>query len=246
MFNINSFIKNIKPDIRILKEMQEVVHDKEWLKSADLEMPLYYMYRGVGESEADKKKIAAAELRYDITVIPAQMLGREFVKTAGHTHSEHYPEIYEVLEGEAIYLMQKSVILTETGIQTIQDTYIVKANAGDKVIIPPDYAHITINASNQNLKMANWIAIANKSSYNLIQNKNGGCYFATKGFWGIKWIKNESYKETPKLRKQQPTNFSEIGLDKKVSMYKLVNNLGRLDFLKNPQNFEKLWGKILE
>ncbi len=272
--NIDSFIKNIKPDIRTLQQMQEVIYDQEWLKSADFKMPLYYMYRGVGKNEADKKKIAAAGLRYDITIIPAQLLGCEFVKTAGHSHNQHFPEIYEVLEGEAIYLMQKTdskchpefvsashvelslrggysrrgnpEILKQVQDDTIQDAYIVKANAGDKVIIPPDYTHITINAGAKDLKMSNWIALGNISSNDEIKKRNGGCYFATKGFWGIKWIKNKNYAEIPKLRKQQPTNFKEIGFDKNIPMYKLARNLDKLDFLRNPQNFEALWKKILD
>jgi len=50
-------LKNIQPDIRYLKDMKEVVYDKEWLKKAPRDLELYYMYRGI------KKKDG---LRYDI------------------------------------------------------------------------------------------------------------------------------------------------------------------------------------
>lgn len=237
---IDAFIKNVKPDIRTLEQMSDVVYDQKWFENADKQTPLYYMYRGLGKNEADKKKIADAGLRYDITIIPAKMMGKEFIKTAGHAHSKHFPEIYEVLEGNAVYLMQKFTT------KKIKDVYIVKAKKGDKVIIPPDYAHITINASKKDLKMANWIAIENKSSYELIQNKDGGCYFATKGFFGIKWIKNGSCIDLPELREQQPTNFTELNLDKNIPMYTLVKALDKLDFLKNPTKYPELWAKILE
>ncbi len=77
--------------------MKMVLHDQKWVKTAP-NIELYYMYRGL------KKKNGA---RYDITVIPPKMLGKEFVKTKGHYHIGSYGEIYIVLKGKAIYLMQK-------------------------------------------------------------------------------------------------------------------------------------------
>src|SRR3989344_1053086 len=85
------------PDTRYLFDMKKVLCDKKWAKNAP-NFELYYMYRGV-----EKKK----GLRRDITVIPARLLGKEFVKTKGHEHSDDYGEIYSVLSGEAIYLLQK-------------------------------------------------------------------------------------------------------------------------------------------
>ena len=174
----------IKPDIRHLSDMKEVIYDKEWLKTApDLE--LYYMYRGI-----DKKD----DLRYDITVIPSRMLGEEFVKTKGHEHSDNYGEVYIVLEGEAIYLMQKRED------EKIEDVYVVKAEKGDVVIIPPHYSHITINPSKKDLKEANWVSEKCENKYGFFEKKEGACYYYTqKG-----WVKNKNYKEVPELRFEEP------------------------------------------
>ena len=177
-------LKDKTPDIRYLNDMKDVIYDKEWLKTAP-NLELYYMYRGL------KKK---GELRYDITVIPAQMLGKEFTKTKGHEHVGSYLEIYIVLEGEAIYFMQKQKQ------DIIEDVYAVKAKKGDVIIIPSYYAHITINPSSQNLKMANWMAIEAKSNYDPIQKMQGACYFYTKEGW----IKNTNYKQVPELRFEEP------------------------------------------
>ena len=45
--NHRLFIENIevKPRIRRLKELEEVIYDKEYFEQSDKEMPLYYMYR---------------------------------------------------------------------------------------------------------------------------------------------------------------------------------------------------------
>ncbi len=171
------------PDIRYLKDMEDVVYDKEWLKKAE-NLELYYMYRGI------KKKDG---LRYDITVIPSRMMGKEYIKTKGHEHIGDYGEVYIVLKGEAIFFMQK-------GKGRIEDVYAVKAKEGEAVTIPSNYAHITINSSKEDLKMANWMAEEAKSDYSLIQEKKGGCYFyTTEG-----WIKNENYKKVPELYFKKP------------------------------------------
>ncbi|MCP6719065.1 MAG: glucose-6-phosphate isomerase [Patescibacteria group bacterium] len=176
--------QKVKPDIRYLNDMKEVVYDREWLKTA-LNLELYYMYRGVKEKE---------DLRYDITVIPAQMLGKEFVKTKGHYHIGNCGELYIVLKGKAIYLMQKE----ENG--KIIDVYYVRAEEGDYISIPPQYGHISINPHSEELKMANWISKECKSNYEKIENKKGGCYYYTKSGW----VKNENYQNTPELYSKEP------------------------------------------
>ena len=113
-------------------------------------------------------------------------LYQEFVKTYGHYHPEKvtgysYTELYSVLEGEATYLMQHG-----SGV-TIDDIYCVKAKAGDNVIIPPNYGHITINASDKQLKMANWVCNGFSSVYGEIDKLGGGAYHLLKGGWASVW-----------------------------------------------------------
>ncbi len=179
-------LAKLTPDIRKLNDMRDVIYDKEWLKNAS-DVELYYMYRGVEEKNG---------LRYDITVIPAKMLGNEFVKTKGHYHVGAYPELYTVLEGEAIYLLQKKNAKGE-----IEDVFAVRVKKGECAIMPPFYGHVTINASKtQDLKMANWISPNCKSEYSDFEKLQGACYYYTKN----NWIKNENYKTVPNLRFEEP------------------------------------------
>ncbi|MBM3250978.1 MAG: glucose-6-phosphate isomerase [Candidatus Nealsonbacteria bacterium] len=182
-----------KPDIRYLYDMKNVLYDQKWAKTAP-NFELYYMYRGVEEKDG---------LRYDITTIPARMLGKEFTKTQGHHHKGNYGEVYIVLENQGIYLMQKQKK------NIVEDVYVVKAKRGDVVLIPPYYAHITINPANKTLKMANWMARESKSDYQLIEKMGGACYFYTK----TGWIKNKKYKKTPKLRFKKPLKSIPNNLD---------------------------------
>ncbi|MDP2741207.1 MAG: glucose-6-phosphate isomerase family protein [bacterium] len=193
------------PDVRYLDDMRSVVYDQEWLKNAS-NFELYSMYRGLEKKDT---------LRYDITIIPAKMLGLEFVKTKGHYHIGEYQEVYIVLEGEAIYLMSRhSAIPPEAGQkpgeETIQDVYAVKAQKGDVVIIPPYYGHTTINPSeNEDLKMANWVSDDCKSDYSLYEKFNGACYYYNKAGW----IKNENYKNVPPLRFEESLKSIPEDLD---------------------------------
>ena len=182
-----------KPDIRYLSDMKKVLYDQGWAKSApDLE--LYYMYRGI------KRKTG---LRYDITVIPPKMLGKEFVKTKGHEHSGKYGELYTVLEGEALYLLQKHKK------NKIEDVYAVKAKKRESVIVPPYYGHITINPLKKKLVEANWLCKKCQNLYGLFEKKQGACYYYLKNGW----VKNKNYGRLPALRfekalKRVPKNLN--------------------------------------
>ncbi len=185
-----------KPDIRYLEDIKAVVYDKEWAKTAS-SAELYYMFRGLEEKNG---------LRYDITLVPAKMLGQEFVKTKGHYHTGRYQELYMVLEGEAIFLAQK----LDKSEKKIEDVFGVKVKAGQSVIIPSYYGHVTINPSTtENLEMANWVSIDCKSDYKQYEKKQGACYY----YLNSGWAKNENYKETPELRFVEPLNSIPENLD---------------------------------
>lgn len=177
------------PDIRRLYDLKEVLYDKHWAEKTE-DFDAYYMYRGVDYKDG---------LRYDITVIPFQMFGEEFPKTKGHYHPGNYGELYIVLEGKVVYLLQN---------KDISDVYKVEAEKGDAVIIPPQYGHITINPGKKDLKMANWLSEDIASEYDLILEKEGGAYFyTTKG-----WLQNENYISRPPLRSEEPLKKVPVDL----------------------------------
>jgi glucose-6-phosphate isomerase, archaeal len=181
-------LTKLTPDVRRLDDMREVLFDKEFAKNS-ANADLYFMYR--------KVKIENG-LVHNITVTPAKMLGKEFVKTKGHVHIGNFKEIYTVLEGSAIFLMQKG-----DG-EKVEDAYFVKAKKGESVIIPAGYGHITINPSEtEELKTGDWTSENCKSDYSLFVKMQGACYFYTRN----NWIKNENYKSVPELREEQPLKY---------------------------------------
>jgi glucose-6-phosphate isomerase len=231
--------KNIKPDVRDLGDMKEVIYDKEWLKTAPLNLELYSMYRDLAENETDKRKILDNGLRFDITIVLPVMLGKEFNKTLGHDHpivpstSITYPEIYEVLEGEAIFLLQDS------DKDEIKDIMAVKAKKGEKVVIPPNYEHLIINASGKEVKTCNWLCrYFGSNIYKPFRVRHGFCYYAVKSDSEIDWIKNPNYESIPSLRWVKANNFYNFEIPANKPLYSLVNDLEKLNFLIEPQKYE--------
>jgi len=224
-------------DVRKLQDMEDVVFDREWFeKTYERNKDMYYMFRDLAKSDADHEAIESHHLRYDITRIPPGMLGSEYVKTVGHYHPPvpgtdvSYPEIYQVLDGSATYLLQK----VEPGEEDIVlDVAVIKAEKGDLVLVPPGYGHVTINASDKTLEMANWVCRDFSSVYEPIKRLSGAAYFLLKdGF-----AKNPLYRDIPPIRYLKPLGFDEIGLVSGESMYDLVHRAEKLRFLSAPQDY---------
>lgn len=236
--------RKVLPDIRKLSDMKAVVFDYNWLKTAQ-ERDLYYMYRDLYLSDSDHSIIIENHLRYDITIIPPLKLGKEFVKTAGHYHplikgSKYtYPEVYEVLEGVAHYLMQTYKTVPDK----VHDAVIIQAKKGDKVIVPPNYGHVTINPSDQELLMANWVSRDFSSIYEPYKKLEGAAYFE---LTSATLIPNKKYDDLPEIRHLKPTNFSQVGLYKDEGIYNLINDIELLEYLNNPEKFEWLWEMVLK
>jgi len=186
-------LKLKNPQIRFLFDMKKVLYDQRWLKTAK-NFSVYYVFRGVKRKD---------DLRYDITIIPSKMLGREFPKTKGHKHLQHFQELITVLEGEAYYFSQKGEN------NQIKKAEVVKAKKGDWIVVPPDSDHLTINPGNKRLVMANWLSEKCKSDYSLFEKYQGACYYYLKSGW----VKNKNYKKIPKLRQKRPLKSMPKNLD---------------------------------
>ena len=218
-------LKEVVPNIRTIEQMKEVLLYKSLTEPKEL----YFMYRGVCFDE-DSAVIEENNLRYDITVIPALMLGNEFNKTAGHFHplipssNLTFPEVYEVQHGVAHYLFQKN---------DSSEILLFEAEAGDKVVVPPNFGHVTINPGPECLVMANWVEKNFSSEYGLIKKSHGAMLFETlEG-----WIENKNYEKIPDLQKLSIKDYPEFGFFRGKPMYNLVKEIEKLDFLKNPAKY---------
>ncbi len=202
---------------RLLFDLKDVVFDKEWLAKQKRNFRLYEMQREVAK---------AGNIRYDITKLYGRMLGKEFNKTLGHYHPDGFPEIYEVIRGKAIYLLQKPV---RTNSRKIMHAVAIYAKKGTQVIIPPRYGHVTINPSSKTLVMANLVSCRFSSIYEPYKRFNGACYYYTKKGW----VKNENY-EVGELEKVRAKKIFRASLKKL-----LLENSSEISWLDKPKLFPK-------
>jgi oxalate decarboxylase/phosphoglucose isomerase-like protein (cupin superfamily) len=92
----------------------------------------------------------SGSLRYDLTRISPGC------HTIGHYHTAGFPELFEVISGRAVFLMQRA-----------EETYAIEASEKEKIIVPPDFSIRTINSSPENnLLVSNWIDDKVQNIYN--------------------------------------------------------------------------------
>lgn len=218
--------------VRYLKEM------KEALVQPEIERPdeLYYMYRDVHRIK-DEKIIRSNKLRYDVTIIRPDRLGSEYMKTAGHYHPGYFGELYEVLYGAAWCLLQKK---NQKDHRIIEDVILIKAKAGDKIVIPPYYGHILINVGKEHLVTSNWVSGGFSSEYGLYKKTHGAAYYIFEDTLGERFEVNPYYQEVPKIRVARPARIIEkFGILSGRPMYPLLyKEIKKLDFLNNPLNYD--------
>ena len=201
---------------KTVKELSPVLYEH----FSEQERAVYRVLRG----EVDKN----SKVRYDETTIFPGLLGRELPKTFGHYHPKNsigvgFPELYKVLEGRVWYLIQKP---RESNLKIIDEIYLIEANCGEEVIIPPGFGHVSINPENKNAKMANWGAEF-ENDYNTYKNLRGACYYFLKSKNELANIeKNSYYEAVPELVK--------------IRSKKLSKKLKNLEFLTKPEKYLNL------
>lgn len=202
--------KVIKPNIRKISDLKPVLLD-----TIDSDSPAYFMYRNI-YLEKDKEKFEKNRIRFDITLLLPIMLGREYNKTFGHYHPKinnfSYPEIYEVINGKAKFILQSD---------NFDKVFIINAKKGDHIFIFPNFGHVTVNIGEEPLVLSNLVYSDFESDYSIFREKRGAMIYITKD--GI--IKNENYNK----------DFEITELEAK----RIFNDLYE-EYIEHPQDFNFL------
>lgn len=219
-------LKGEPVSVRKRQDMALVVLEPEKLSQESY----YYMYRDIRKLQ-DEAVFRKHNIRYDITVVPAVLNGREYNKTMGHYHpmagnsNLSFPEIYEVLSGCAHYLLQSSM----PPYNKIDEVILIEAVPGDKVVIPPNYGHITINPGKETLVMSNLGVDGEASIYTPYVKFRGGAYYEAVESGKPAMIPNPSYAVHPDLKTLKTPDASAFGLLAAKSLYH--------SFMENPESF---------
>lgn len=189
------------------------------------------------EKTADQDLLKKHDLMVDMTVLNAGKVGKEFLKTVGHYHGHiegltiSYPEVYEAVTDGIEYLLQSEPD-NEGRVAVIW----VVTEAGDKVVMPPNWGHVSMNVGNNQAvevdvqKRDN----PNHSDYSVFKEKVGGAFYRTAE--GL--VRNPNY-EISSLRIVRPLEKADWGLTKNKPLYKaVIENPEKFDYLAHPQNYE--------
>jgi glucose-6-phosphate isomerase len=208
---------------RMVSDLGEVLMDP---KRSGPDGIAYYMFRDV---------YTHGSLRYDVTLIPPRMFGEEFVKTYGHYHPEakpglSYPELYQILHGEALFIMQKR--RRDDSV----DCIICKCMKGDVVFVPPNYGHVMVNRSqSQTLVSANIVSNSFSSEYAEYKENRGGAYYYTKE--GLKQNLNCIVRNTREMEPEELLAMNRILCTDLLE--EITNKPEKLSFLEDPSILPK-------
>jgi glucose-6-phosphate isomerase len=213
-----------------LEQMRSLMYDA----SEKPDCQLYEFYAGVF-NEKDKLTIEKSGLRYDIIMVYPGQVNEEYKKTSGHIHKKSellktgYPEIYEVLYGTAMFLLQKS----ENKI--VKEFYSVRTKAGEKILIPPEFEHATVNIGSTPLIFSDLISVKAENEYTGIQSHGGMAYFVLNKNGVPDTVRNTKYKDIPPVRYKEPLENKFLNIVFGNYIYDmLVSELGTFAYLDNP------------
>jgi glucose-6-phosphate isomerase len=224
------------PEVRMIEDMRHVLAAASCRQSG----PAYYTYRDLARNDSDWNWLHRHNLRFDITAIPPCDVCGECAKTHGHFHPKNlsgtgYPEIFEILDGEAHFLLQTRLP---------DDVAMVSGSAGDMVIIPPDYGHVVINPSKEKtLVAAHIVSTAFKSDYREYISHRGAAYYE---------MRSGSLKLNPRYPQVPPVRFLSPGCGRgehricRGPLYSLIGNEPALAFLNYPERFLPVFAVLLK
>ncbi|MFN7991246.1 MAG: glucose-6-phosphate isomerase family protein [Candidatus Micrarchaeia archaeon] len=170
LIGVNLFVNGDQhpKSTRTLGQMKDTMMSfKEYASNVDM----YFMYRDV---------YAHGGIRFDMTLIPPLDIEGECAKTHGHYHPPSddglpYPEIYQVLHGNAVFILQKK---NRNG---SVDAIILNARERDCVLLPPGWGHVSVNNGPEPLVLSNLVYDKFESLYDEYDENRGAAYYYLKG-----------------------------------------------------------------
>ncbi len=187
--------------------------------------------------------LAARGLGYGAVVYNHGAVGREALRSQGHVHSTSpatgigYSELYEFWRGRGLVYMQSSAEAD------VDDVVVVAAGPGDKVAIPPGWAHATINVGDEPMVLGAVYALAAELLYEPLRRLQGTAHYIL--FDGT-LEPNLAYERVPKARREAPHVFSDQGIQPGCpALEAFAGDENCLDFVSHPERFPALWERLI-
>ena len=205
---------------------------------------VYSIAMDVGKNE-HKEILERMHLLYGAVIYASGRLGNEPVRSQGHIHSLSAfsglstPEVYEIWTGEAFIYMQ------EYADDNPGRCFAVKAGPGDVVIVPPGWAHATVNAGSDPevpMSFGAWCVRDYGFDYKGVRAHNGIAWFPVFDPDGaLVWKKNAKYSDCELIVKS-PDSHPELGIVKGEPIYRTFeNNPGTFAYVVDPALKADVW-----
>lgn len=204
--------------------------------------PVYAIVMDVG-LEVHRQILLDRMLLFGVVTYAAGRLGDEPVRSQGHVHriSSHSgwspPELYEIWSGRAVIYMQ------EHAADHPGRCFAVHASPGQKVLVPPGWAHATISADPSTpLTFGAWCDREYGFEYAEVRARGGLAYFPLLSSAGaLSFAANPKYRSSPLIEKS-PRVYGEFGIDPAVPIYdQFAADPGKFQFISKPQLTQNLW-----
>lgn len=158
--------------VRKLREMKELMLNPPQVED---DFPVYYVFRGVVGN---------------ITILLPGNFGGEYAKTFGHYHKHGEEEVYRVLYGNGLLLLQK---LGEQ-LDVVSDFKIIPLSEGQEITVPAGFGHALVNTSSDLLVTLDKEPASAGHIYEPVKKMKGFAYYIVDdGLGGWKKVFNNTY-----------------------------------------------------
>jgi glucose-6-phosphate isomerase len=124
----------------------------------------------------DRHALREQGLLYGSVIYNHGTIGQERLRSQSHVHSRkagtslRYSEVYEFWTGRGAVFLQKE------SDPVVTRAYLVRVQAGDRLVIPFGWAHLVVTGDGV-LSFGAWCARANRLEYARLQALGGPCYY---------------------------------------------------------------------
>lgn len=177
----------------------------------------YVFYQNIWR-KADAPLFEKTKITNGITVLMPGLMGQECHKNSGHYHSveshcEPLPEIYEVLCGKAVFLLQQTHdFLDESKPLPVERFQAVFAGEGEKVFVPPYTAHCIVNVGDGPMAFGNMAVPSKTLYYEPIARMHGFGMYVLKLDDQLIFVPNTRYAKLPLAEVGCAVERSDLGL----------------------------------
>jgi glucose-6-phosphate isomerase, archaeal len=242
-FSYDEGVFGPQPEFRRLDDIRPSLRDP----NCDGPDPVYSIVMDVGRRE-HHHELARRMLLFGVVVYAAGQLGEEPVRSQGHIHAVaphcgwSTPELFEIWEGRAIIYAQ------ERADDYPGRCFAVTAGPGDKVVVPPGWAHAVINADPETpMIFGAWCDRQYGFVYDAIRAHHGLAWFpilsgqTNDDQQKIHWEPNPSYR-TSDLSIRSPRAYPELGLDLSTPIYEqFANDPDSVQWISEPARAASVW-----